>query len=358
MSDRTMVGHEGHGAGQHEHGHDHDHSHDHDHGHSHDHGHDHDHDHEHGTGVWARIKHALIPHSHDHVESFQSAADARALAIKTAWIGLVGMLVIAALQLVIVWASGSVGLLADTVHSLSHAATTVPLIIAFRVGARAATRRMPYGYNRLEDLVGIFISIVVFGVAVLIGWEAIDGLRDPEPLTNLGWAFAAGLVGFAGNELIAEYRIRGGRKVGSAALIAEGQHARADGLTSLAVVVGIIGAWLGFPQADAVVGLIIAVMIFVIMLGSLRTIVLRLMDGVDEALVDRAEAAVDTVPGVRSSTVRARWTGHRLLTEAEVEVDPGLTIGQAEAISASVKRVLADELGNVDRTIVEVRTPA
>lgn len=345
-------------AGEHDHPHDHgsghSHDHDHSHGHSHDHGHDHDHDHLHGSGFWAQVKHAVIPHSHDHVEKAQSADEARADGIRTAWIGLAGMLLIAALQLLIVWISGSVGLLADTVHSVSHAVTTIPLIIAFRLGARAATARLPYGYHRFEDIVGIFISLVVFGVAVLIGWEAIDGLRNPEPLQNLGWAFAAGLVGFIGNEIIAEYRIRGGKRIGSAALIAEGQHARADGFTSLAVVLGIVGAWLGYPQADAVVGLIIALMIFGIMLASLRTTVIRLMDGVEPGLLDSLEQRVCAVEGVTVAQVRARWSGHRMFVEAEVGVDPDLTVAQSEGMKDQVRAAIDDRLGNVERTVVQL----
>lgn len=347
----------GHGD-DHEHGRGHrepyDHGHPHEHSHGHDHSHEHDHDHLHGSGFWAQVKHAIVPHSHDHVEKAQSADEARADGIRTAWIGLVGMLAIAAAQILIVWISGSVGLLADTVHSISHAVTTIPLIIAFRLGARAATSRLPYGYHRFEDIVGIFISLVVFGVALLIGWEAIDGLRNPEPLQNLGWAFAAGLVGFIGNEVIAEYRIRGGKRIGSAALIAEGQHARADGFTSLAVVLGIVGAWLGYPQADSVVGLIIALMIFGIMLASLRTTVMRLMDGVEPGLLDSVTETVLATEGVRSATVRARWSGHRMFAEAHIGVDPDLTVAQADQVSAAARDALETRLGNVERTVVEL----
>lgn len=336
------------------HGHDHSHEHDHSHGHDHGHPHDHDHNHLHGSGFWAQVKYAIVPHSHDHVEKAQSADEARADGIRTAWIGLVGMLAIAAAQILIVWISGSVGLLADTVHSISHAVTTIPLIIAFRLGARAATSRLPYGYHRFEDIVGIFISLVVFGVALLIGWEAIDGLRNPEPLQNLGWAFAAGLVGFIGNEVIAEYRIRGGKRIGSAALIAEGQHARADGFTSLAVVLGIVGAWLGYPQADSVVGLIIALMIFGIMLASLRTTVMRLMDGVEPGLLDSVTETVLATEGVCSAIVRARWSGHRMFAEAHIGVDPDLTVAQADQVSAAARDALETRLGNVERTVVEL----
>ena len=155
------------------------------------------------------------------------------------------------LQIFIVAISGSIALLADTLHNVGHAATTIPLIVAFRIGQRTATKRYSYGYRRAEDLVGLFISLIIALSAGLIIWESVDALVNPREITNLRWVFAAGLVGAGGNELVAIYRIRAGRRIGSAALIAEGQHVRADGFTSIAAVVGVIGVWLGIPQADA-----------------------------------------------------------------------------------------------------------
>ena len=251
---------EGHGHDHEEHGHDHE-----EHGHGHGHGHgprqgmEHDHgDHEHGSGLWAKVKHIVVPHSHDSNEAIQSAEESSNEGIRAAWIGLAGMGATASLQIFIVAISGSIALLADTLHNVGHAATTIPLIIAFRIGQRAASKRYSYGYRRAEDLVGLFISLIIALSAGLIIWESVKALVDPHELTNLWWVFAAGLVGAAGNELVAVYRIRAGRRIGSAALIAEGQHARADGFTSIAVVVGVIGVWLGFPQADAIIGFFIA----------------------------------------------------------------------------------------------------
>lgn len=190
-------------------------------------------------GLLARAKHSLIPHSHDHADSIQSADEASAVGIRAAWISLAGMGATALLQIIIVWLSGSVSLLADTVHNLGHLATTIPLIIAFRLGRRAPTRRYSYGFRRAEDLVGLLIGAVIALSAGLIVWESIRALTTPRDMTHIGWVLAAALVGAAGNEVVARYRIRAGRRIGSAALIAEGQHARTDAFTSLAVVVGV-----------------------------------------------------------------------------------------------------------------------
>lgn len=335
--------------------HEHDqHGHEHDHGHR-EHDHDHPHDHHHGSGVWARIKHTLIPHAHDANEAIQTAEESSQQGIRTAWIGLAGMMATALLQIVIVAISGSIGLLADTIHNLGHAATTVPLIIAFRLGRRSPTTKYPYGYRRAEDLVGLFISLVIVASIVLIVWESIDALVNPRPLSNLGWVFAAGVVGFLGNEIVAIYRIRTGKRIGSAALIAEGQHARADGYTSIAVVLGIVGVWFGFPRADAIVGLIIAVAISGILVNSLVIIVRRLMDGMEPETLQRMRTVAESVGGVVSvQQVRARWSGHRIEGDAEIAVAASLSVRAGHDVAEVVQHELLHAIANLDRVTVHV----
>ncbi|MER6007344.1 cation diffusion facilitator family transporter [Nonomuraea angiospora] len=325
------------------------------HGHGHGHGHGDDHGHDHGTGLWARVKHTLIPHAHDANEAIQSAEESAQDGIRTAWIGLAGMMATAIGQMAIVAVSGSIALLADTIHNLGHAATTIPLIIAFRLGRRAATKKYSYGYRRAEDLVGLFISLVIVASIGLIIWESIDALINPHPLTNLWWVFAAGLVGFLGNEMVAVYRIRTGRRIGSAALIAEGQHARADGYTSIAVIAGVVGVWLGFDRADAIVGLLIAMAISGILVNSLIIIVRRLMDGVEPETIDRMRTTIAGVDGVVSvGEVRVRWSGHRMEGDAEIGLDSGLSMIEAHAVAENVQHSLMHAVGNLDRVTVHV----
>lgn len=334
-------------------------------GHGHGHGHDQGQGHgrgrgsgaggEHEHGWFARLRHALTPHSHDATEAIESAEEASGAGIRAAWIGLAGMMATAALQLVIVAVSGSVGLLADTVHNLGHAVTTIPLLIAFRLGRRAPTRRYPYGYRRAEDLSGVLIALVIAASAALIIVEALRALVEPRELSNLGWVLAAAFIGAAGNEAVAVYRIRVGRRIGSAALIAEGHHARADGLTSLVVVFGVAGVWLGFPQADAVVGLVVGVAILWILVSSCRTIFRRLMDGVDDGTVEAIEAVVGRVDGVRGvGRVRARWTGHRLTADVDLNVDGAATVAEGHRIAESVHHALLHRVRHLDHVVVHV----
>lgn len=309
-------------------------------------------------GWWSRFRHALTPHSHDHSEAIMTAQEASGHGIRAAWIGLAGMAATAAMQIFIVAISGSVALLADTLHNVGHLATTIPLIIAFRLGRRPATSRYPYGFRRAEDLVGLLIAAVIALSAALIMWESLRALNTPRPLTNLGWVLAAGLVGAAGNELVALYRIRAGKRIGSAALIAEGHHARADGLTSLAVVVGVGGAWVGFPELDAIIGLVIAAVIVWILINSTRTVIHRLMDGVEDGIVESIEAVAAAVPGVHFvDHVRARWSGHRLEAQLDVGVSADLSVTAGHAIIAEIHHELLQAIPHLDHAGISI-TPA
>ncbi|WP_413451231.1 cation diffusion facilitator family transporter [Georgenia phoenicis] len=296
-----------------------------------------------------------MPHSHDHSEAIQTAEETSAIGIRAAWISLAGMGATAVLQIVIVWLSGSVALLADTLHNLGHLATTIPLIIAFRLGRRSATRRYSYGFRRAEDLVGLLIGAVIALSAALIVWESIRALSNQRDMTHLGWVLAAALIGAAGNEVVAIYRIRAGRRIGSAALIAEGQHARTDALTSLAVVIGVIGAWVGLPWVDPVIGLVIAAIIVAVLIGSMRTVVRRLMDGIEPHTLDLIETTAARVQGVTSvDTARARWTGHRLEAEIKISVDPDLPLGGGHAVAHAVKDQLRAQVPHLERASVQV----
>ncbi|WP_442212020.1 cation diffusion facilitator family transporter [Specibacter sp. RAF43] len=244
------------------------------------------------------------------------------------------------LQFLVVLISGSVALLADTIHNFSDALTAVPLWIAFILGRRAATRRYTFGYGRAEDLAGLFIVAVVALSAVVAAWQSMDRLFHPQPLHNLWWVLAAGVIGFAGNEAVAIYRIRVGRQIGSAALVADGVHARIDGFTSLAVVLGAGGVMLGFPLADPIVGLLISAAIIALLWGTVKSIGRRLMDGIEPELVDRAEAALAGTPGVLAvDNVQLRWVGHRLQGAATVVVADAALSDVAGTINAAEHRI-------------------
>lgn len=308
----------GHGSHAHELGHHHGHDH---------HGHDH-HAHDHG------------PHGHTHgVIDATIASTSRGIwAIKWSFVMLV---VTGLMQVAVVLVSGSVALLADTIHNFADATTALPLWLAFVLARRPPSRRFPYGLGRVEDLAGILIVLIILFSAVVAGYEAIDRLLHPQPVTNLGWLIGAGLVGFAGNEAVALFRIRVGREINSAALIADGYHARTDGLTSLAVVVGALGVAAGFPLADPIIGLAITVAILGIVWQSARAVLERMLDGVDPHLLDEVSHAAGHVHGIRAvNAAQARWLGHKLHVEVEVVVDDTLPLAKAQAIATELEAEL------------------
>jgi cation diffusion facilitator family transporter len=294
-------------------------------GHGHDHG---------GTGT----------HGHTHgVIDPTIATTARGIwAIKWSFVILA---ITAVLQLGVVFLSGSVALLADTIHNVGDAVTAIPLWIAFQLVRRKPSARFTYGLGKAEDLAGAAIVAIILFSAIVALYESIDRLIHPQTITML-WAVAvAGVIGFIGNEAVAVYRIRVGREIESAALIADGYHARTDGFTSLAVVLGAVGVWFGYPLADPLVGLLITLAIFGIVWQSARAVFTRMLDGVEPGVVEDIRHAAAHVGAVKDvSNVRARWLGHRLTTEMDVAVANGTTVQEADAIAAQVEAAVADHV--------------
>ncbi|SEF55329.1 cation diffusion facilitator family transporter [Thermomonospora echinospora] len=299
----------------------------------------------HRHGVFARARHLLRPHSHGTAGRVDRELESAAEGMRALWISVAGLGVTALVQAAVVAASGSVALLGDTLHNAADALTAVPLAAAFWLARRPPSRRYTYGYGRAEDLAGMLVVAVIAVSCAAAGWSAIARLLDPAPVRHLPAVAAAAVVGFVGNELVARYRIRVGRRIGSAALVADGLHARADGFTSLAVLAGAAGMAAGWQWADPVVGLAITVAIAAVLRQAGREVCHRLMDAVDPALVDRAEEALRTVPGVLATgAVRLRWTGHRLRAECEVVVDHRASVVQAHRVAVATEHALLHAL--------------
>ncbi|WP_437099954.1 cation diffusion facilitator family transporter [Streptomyces kronopolitis] len=294
---------------------------------------------------WSRLRHRLAhlvtPHSHASTDKVDAAMEASREGLRTLWLSLGILGLTSVIQLVVVALSGSVALLGDTIHNAADALTAVPLGIAFVLGRRAANRRYTYGYGRAEDLAGIAIVLTIAASSALAGYEAVDRLLNPREVTHLWAVAAAAVVGFVGNEWVARYRIRTGRRIGSAALVADGLHARTDGFTSLAVLLGAGGAALGWRAADPLIGLLITAAILMVLRDAAREVYRRLMDSVDPEIIDAAEGALRSVDGVRGiGQVRMRWIGHTLRAEADIVVDSRLTVVQAHALAVAAEHAL------------------
>jgi cation diffusion facilitator family transporter len=291
-------------------------------------------------------------HAHGAVDPSIATSERGIWAVKWSFVAL---FVTALLQLGVVLLSGSVALLSDTIHNFGDAATALPLWIAFALTRLGSSRRFPFGYGRVEDLAGVMVVLIILFSALVAGYQAIERLINPQPVGFLGALAAAAIVGFIGNEAVAIFRIRVGRQIGSAALVADGYHARTDGWTSLAVLVGAIGVWLGYPLADPIVGLLIAAAILGIVWQSGKMVFTRLLDGVDPTVIDEIRHAAGQVEGVEDvSEVRARWLGHRLRAEVNVAVDPELSVSEGHAIAREVNHRLMHELRYLDMAVVHI----
>ncbi|MEX0805345.1 MAG: cation diffusion facilitator family transporter [Candidatus Binatia bacterium] len=296
--------------------------------------------------------HTAHSHSHGVIEPTLAANERGIWALKWSFVGL---LITALFQVVVVYFSGSVALLADTIHNFGDAATAVPLWIAFALARRKPSRQFTYGLGRVEDLAGVAIVLVILLSGIVAGYQSVQRLMQPQPVEYLWAVILASVVGFAGNEMVAIFRIRIGKEINSAALVADGYHARVDGLTSLAVLLGAIGVWLGFPLADPIIGLLIALAILKIVWDSSKTVFSRLLDGVEPKIIDELKSAAGHVQGVHEvSEVRGRWLGHRLSAEINITVPSQLSVGQAHAVALEVRHELLHHLSYLSNVTIHV----
>jgi len=268
---------------------------------------------------------------------------------------LIGLAVTAVFQIVVVLFSNSVALLADTIHNFGDAATAIPLWIAFTLALRKPSTRFTYGYGRVEDWAGVLVVLVILFSAIVAGYQSVERLLHPQPVEHLWAVVAASIIGFVGNEIVAVFRIRVGKEINSAALVADGYHARVDGLTSLAVLFGAVGVWLGYPLADPIVGLLITIAILRIVWESGKAVLPRLLDGVDPEVVDEIKHAANHVQGVRNVTdVRARWLGHRLHAEVNLAVNSEMSVAEAHAIALQSRHQLLHHLPYLSNVTIHI----
>jgi len=314
--------------------------------------HEHQSESQHATHDHDEHNHDEHAHGHEHgkvdADLYGNRAGLRAVQISTA-----GMFLVAAIQFAIAWIGGSAGLFADALHNFGDVFTTIALWIAFVISNRAANQRYTYGYYRAEDLAGIFIVLVIIASAIASAVESIQKLTSGNIPTQIYLSMAAALIGVAGNELLAQYKISVGKRINSVSLIADGHHSRIDGLTSLAAFIGLIGVQLGFPKADPFAGIVITIVIVTVVFSTSRGVLQRLLDAVDPHVVPSIVTTATAVPGVEEVTdVRARWVGHTLHVVMNIEVDAELTLSKAHAIAEEVRHRLFHDVRGISEVVV------
>lgn len=309
----------------------HEHRHEDEHTHGHEHPHEHGHSHEGGHG-----------HVHGTIDPTIAASDRGLRAVKWSFLGL---FVTSLIQIAIFYFSGSIALLADAIHNVGDGCTAIPLGIAFILGKRKPSKRFTYGYGRVEDLAGLVVVLTILASAAFAAYESINRFFHPQPVGYL-WAVVIGsIVGFVGNEGVAIFRIKVGKEMGSAALIADGYHARTDGIASLSVLLSALGVYLGYPLADPVIGILMTVLILRIVWESAAAVFTRLLDGVEPDVPNQIKEQARQTKGVKDvSEVRVRWLGHRMHAELNVAVAQGLSVEQGHNIANRVRHDLLHKL--------------
>jgi len=299
-------------------------------------------------------EHGRHQHSHAHgiVDPSITTSQRGIWAVKWSFAGL---LLTAILQIVIVILSNSIALLTDTIHNFGDAATAIPLGIAFAIVRLKPGKRFTYGYGRFEDLAGVAVVVTILISAVIAGYEAINRFSHPTQVHYLGVVMAASVIGFLGNEGVALFRIKVGKEIGSAALIADGHHAQIDGWTSLAVLLGAIGVWLGYPMADPIVAAGITLAILFVVWDSVKTVFTRMLDGIEPEVLSEIIQITQHVDGITGvGEVRARWIGHLLHVELNAGVDSNLTVTEGHEIAKEVQHQLFRHLEHLGNVIVNV----
>jgi cation diffusion facilitator family transporter len=256
----------------------------------------------------------------------------------------IGLAVTGFIELAIALVSGSVALLGDALHNLSDVSTSVLVFVGFRASRKIPTERYPYGYERAEDLAGIGVALVIWGSALVAGFESVTKLLRHGGTTHLGWGITAAAVGIAGNQLVARYKLVVGRRIRSATMVADAKHSWLDALSSAGAMLGLIGVALGWGWADAIAGIVVTGFICHVGWEVTSDIAHRLLDGVDPEIITIAETVATEVPGVKHAHARARWTGRTLRVEVEGFLEPDTTLAAADQIGRRVASALAPQI--------------
>ena len=269
----------------------------------------------------------------------QEAADRRA-ATAAVRVSALGLALTGGVELALALLTGSVSLLGDAIHNLSDVSTSLVVFLGFWVSKRAPTSRYPYGYGRAEDLAGLGVALVIWASAVFAGYESWAKLVSGRGTSHLGWGVAAALLGVAGNQAVARYKLRVGRRIHSATLVADARHSWLDAISSVGALVGLVLVGVGQRWGDPVAGF--AVTLFIVNVGVevTRELAGHLMDGVEPALLEAARRAAETVPGVAAPLVRGRWLGRSLVLEVEAQLAPRCSLAEADQLGAAVREAV------------------
>jgi cation diffusion facilitator family transporter len=259
----------------------------------------------------------------------------RAIGLSAAGLALTG-----AVELVLALLTGSVALLGDALHNLSDVSTSAVVYLGFWISRRAPSPTHPYGYERAEDLAGLGVALVIWLSAGVAGYESWHKLVGGGGTGLVGVGMVGALAGVVGNQAVARYKGRVGRRIRSVTLIADARHSWLDALSSVGALIGLGVVATGHRWGDPVAGF--AVTLFILHVGWEVTgeVLHHLMDGVDPTDLDAARQAAGAAATLTAVTVRGRWMGRSLVLEVEGLMPEEISLAEAERVGLAIERAV------------------
>ena len=276
---------------------------------------------------------------------------------KVTVIGSVVDFVLGVAKIVTGWFANSQALIADGIHSLSDLLTGFIVLYAAKHSHKSADEIHPYGYGRIETLATVSLGIVLTGVAIGIGYEAIKRLNDPAVMLDFtGIALLIALLSVISKEWVYRYTMSAARRLRSDMLAASAWHSRSDAFSSIVVLIGIGGVMLGYPYWDAVAAVVVAAMIAKIGFDLVRSSTLELIDvALDPGKISVIRQHIHAVAGVRSiHTLRTRKSAGSAFVDVHIQVDPRLSVSEGHQIGDSVRRRLLQQVDEVTDVTVHI----
>ena len=293
--------------------------------------------------------------SHTHLPDPQDARyrDVRLVTV----VGAVVDLLLGIAKVVVGLAAGSQALVADGVHSFSDLATDFLVLFAAKHAHREADDEHPYGHGRIETVATVVLGVTLVLVAIGISYDALRRLLEPELLTHPGaLALVVALVSVAAKEIIYQYTARAARRLRSKMLLANAWHSRSDAISSIVVVIGVLGTMAGFSYLDALAAVAVALMIAKIGWDLLWKSLQELIDtalGPEE--VETLRNTIMSVNGVRSChMLRTRHSGSDVLADVHILVDPALSVSEGHQIGEAVRHRLIEMNDDVTDVTVHI----
>ncbi|WP_346892778.1 cation diffusion facilitator family transporter [Clostridium sp. UBA871] len=234
--------------------------------------------------------------------------------------------------------SSSNAMIADGIHSFSDVISTIGVIIGLKLSNKPDDKCHPYGHERIESISSLFLSIMLFVVAISIGYSGIKNIVLGE-IKNPGiLAIWAAILSIIVKEWMYFYTIKYANKINSSALRADAWHHRSDSFSSVGALIGIIGARMGWPILDSVVAIVICVVIIKVACDVLKQSVNQLIDtSADEEIISDINEKLQTIEGVRHiDSIKTRQHANRVYVDVEVSVDSKLTVEEGHDIAINI----------------------